>query len=149
MDPVIRNAHVLVAVKAYPNPSRSHIETVCTAGLLEGERWIRIYPVSFRFLQEDSQYPKYGWITLDLQRRFKDFRPESYMPNKGEQEEILLQSRIPPGKYGWAERKRLLLREVYYSMDELIEKAKGPERISLGMVKPTSIDAVTIEAVER
>jgi len=41
---------VLITVKAYPQPSRSYDELVCTAGILEDGSWIRIYPVPFKFI---------------------------------------------------------------------------------------------------
>ena len=72
------NAKVLITVKTYPLPSRSYTELVCTAGLLDGEKWIRMYPIPFRFLQDQKQYPKYAWVNIDLIRNTKDFRPESY-----------------------------------------------------------------------
>ena len=42
----IDDACVLVTVKTYPKPSGKYGELVCTAGLLDGEKWIRVYPVS-------------------------------------------------------------------------------------------------------
>ncbi|HND48961.1 MAG TPA: hypothetical protein PLL95_10405, partial [Anaerolineales bacterium] len=68
------NARVLITVKTYPLPSRSYTELVCTAGLLNGERWIRMYPIPFRFLQDQKQYPKYSWVDVNLTRNTKDFR---------------------------------------------------------------------------
>jgi hypothetical protein len=56
----IPEAKVLITVKTYPLPSRSYTELVCTAGLINGEQWIRIYPVSFRFLHDNDKYPKYS-----------------------------------------------------------------------------------------
>ena len=38
------NARVLITVKTYPLPSRSYTELVCTAGLLNGEKWIQNVP---------------------------------------------------------------------------------------------------------
>jgi hypothetical protein len=50
-------AHILITVKTYPLPSHWYGETVCTAGLLDGEKWVRIYPVSYRLLNDDQMYP--------------------------------------------------------------------------------------------
>ncbi len=57
---------VLVVVKTYPNPSMKHDETVCTAVISESGEWLRIYPVSFRYLAPDQQYKKWQWIELAL-----------------------------------------------------------------------------------
>ena len=59
---IIEKAKVLVTVKAYPKPSGKYEELVCTAGLLDGEKWVRIYPVPFRLLNDAKKYPKYAWI---------------------------------------------------------------------------------------
>lgn len=149
MESLIRDARILVVVKAYPNPSRAHRETVCTAGLLNGKEWIRIYPVPFRMLKDEAQYPKFGWIRLDIERRTKDFRPESYHLLRGEQEAIRLDGSLAADTAGWRERKRLLLREVYDSMDSLIQRAKSSERISLGIVKPREVFGVVAEETKR
>jgi hypothetical protein len=145
----IRNARVLVVVKAYPNPSRGYQETVCTAGLLDGTRWIRIYPVPYRFLRDEAQYPKYGWIELDLERRYeKDFRPESYRLLRGEQEPIKLIGQIKPTHTGWEERRRHVLALVYTSMSEIIADAYGPEHVSIAVLKPKEIIDVTWTVME-
>jgi len=67
---------VLITVKAYPLPSRSYDELVCTAGITEDSKWVRIYPVPFRFLRDEGQYSKYQWVEIDLEGRQDDFRPE-------------------------------------------------------------------------
>ncbi len=119
-------ARVLITVKTYPLPSRSYTELVCTAGLLNGEQWIRIYPVSFRFLQDGEKYPKYSWIEIDLVRNTKDFRPESYRPKLGVDERIIVTDKIGTGStHDWAARKSYVLKEVFTSMTELIQLAKG------------------------
>ena len=139
------NAKVLITVKTYPLPSRSYTELVCTAGLLDGEKWIRMYPIPFRFLQDQKQYPKYSWVNIDLIRNTKDFRPESYRL-KNENFSV-------SGKLGtsdsWAARKTFVQREVFSSMEDLIALAKGPEKKSLATMKPKEIVKFEIEEDER
>ena len=94
-------ARVLITVKTYPQPSGTYGELVCTAGLFQGTHWIRIYPIPFRFLQDSQQYPKYGWIELDLVRKTSDFRPESYSPRRGIDEDIRAIDRIGTDNH-WA-----------------------------------------------
>jgi hypothetical protein len=143
------NAKVFITVKAYPKPSGSYEELVCTAGLLHGEKWIRIYPVPFRLLDDQSKYPKYSWIQLDLERRSdKDFRPESYRPLRGIHEEITVLERIPTTN-NWRERKSLVLKDVYYSMDVLIRDAYSDRITSLATLKPAEILDVQVEQTER
>ena len=91
----IKDAKVLITVKAYPKPSGKYEELVCTAGLLNGQEWIRIYPVPFRLLDDRKKYPKYAWLQMDLERRAdRDFRPESYRPLRGIHEDIKVLERI-------------------------------------------------------
>lgn len=144
----IRNAKVLITVKTYPSPSRSYGELVCTAGLLNGEKWIRIYPIPFRFLQDEQKYPKYGWVELDLAKRTRDFRPESYQPLRGVDEPISFVDKIGTSS-DWLVRKSYALKEVFTSMSELIRLAKGPERKSLATLKPEKIVDFVIEDDER
>ncbi len=132
-------------MKAYPQPSRSYEELVCTAGLLDGRKWIRIYPVPFRFLKDASQYPKFGWIRLNLERRTQDFRPESFRPAKGIDEQITVEGQVT----GWDERKGFVLSRVYISMKSLIEDAYGPECVSLAVLRPSRILDVQVEATTR
>ena len=132
-----RKERILVTVKTYPTLSRSHAETVCTAGITEAGEWIRLYPVPFRRLEEKEQYRKFDWIDCEIQRNHKDKRPESYKP-------VNTSQLIPVGHLDtanhWSERRKLILEtcKVYTRVDQLIEEAK--ENIaSLAVFKPTEI----------
>jgi len=143
-------ARVLITVKTYPLPSRSYTELVCTAGLLNGEKWIRIYPISFRFLQDsEQQYPKYSWIEIDLVRNSRDFRPESYRPKLGVDEQIAVLDKIGTAN-DWAARRSYVLKETFTSMNDLIAQAKDANvRKSLATLKPARIVDFVIEEDER
>jgi hypothetical protein len=143
------STRVLITVKTYPLPSRSYTELVCTAGLLDGERWIRMYPIPFRFLQDQKQYPKYSWVEMNLVRNKKDFRPESYSPKLGVDEPIKVFEQIGTANQ-WAARKSYVLKEVFTSMSDLISLAKDPShRKSLATLKPSRIVDFIIEEDER
>lgn len=143
-------ARVLVTVKTYPLPSRTYTELVCTAGLLNGEKWIRMYPIPFRFLQDQQKYPKYSWVELNLTRNTSDFRPESYSPKLGVDEPINVFEHIGTTTGGWEMRKGYVLKEVFTSMNELIKLAKDPsQRKSLATLKPSRIVDFVWEADER
>lgn len=144
----ISNARVLVTVKTYPLPSSKYEELVCTAGILEDGKWIRIYPIPFRSMPFTEQYKKYQWIELDLIRNTRDFRPESYRPKRGFDEPI-----NPVGEVNtankWADRKTLVLKETFTSMNEIITLAKGETQKSLATLKPREIVDFVIEPDER
>lgn len=128
---------VFITIKTYPSISESYTELVCTAGFLEDGSMIRIYPVPYRFLKDYQQYKKYQWIDIDLVKRKKDFRPESYSP-KDIDKEFILERFV--GTENWAERKNMVLKNVYTNMSTLIADAKNPEKhISLAVLKPKEI----------
>ena len=140
----IEGARVLILVKTYPIPNSNFGETVCTAGLLDGEKWVRVYPISWRVLKDDQKYPKYSWIKLDLVRHPTDFRRETYKPRKGFEEAIAVVGELG-SKDAWAARKQFVLREVFTSMKELIAQAKSESVTSLATFKPAEILDFTVE----
>lgn len=139
------NARVLITIKTYPLPSRSYTELVCTAGLLNGEKWIRMYPIPFRFLQDQKQYPKYSWVEVNLTRNTKDFRPESY---RLKNESIKVLDTIGTAN-AWDARKSYVLKETFTSMEELIKLAKSSAKKSLATVRPKEIVKFEIKDDER
>lgn len=133
-----------MTVKAYPQPSRSYDELVCTAGVLEDGSWIRIYPVPFKFLL----FKKYQWIELDLVRNWSDFRPESYRPVNTDLSDMEIVGSIDTGQK-WALRKEYCCKEIFTSRSELIEASKAPSNKSLATFKPTKLIDFIIEETER
>jgi hypothetical protein len=142
------NARVLITVKAYPKPSGKYEELVCTAGLADGAKWIRIYPVPYRFLADNEMYPKYSWVRVDLVRNTSDFRPESYRPKQGLDEQFIVESTLGT-KDAWAARKSYVLREVFTSMKEIIGLAKSDAKKSLATLKPSEIVGFKVERSDR
>ena len=131
---------VLIAVTTYPLPSRSYDELVCTAGVLENGDWIRIYPVPLSFLIDlkgsgkVNNVVKYTWIELDLVRRPKDFRPESYSPKNYDFKDLKVVGSLNT-KSNWHKRKEYCLAKVYSNMTKLIEDSREPRNTSLATFK--------------
>ncbi len=69
---------ILITVKTYPTLSSTYDETVCTAGLRKDGSWIRVYPISFRKLDEFEKYKKFDWVEIGVERNYKDPRHESH-----------------------------------------------------------------------
>jgi hypothetical protein len=134
---------VLITVKTYPRPTPSYEEIVCTAGLLETGEWVRIYPIPFRDLPSYNQFKKFSWIELDLEKDNSDFRKESYKPKRRFEEEITTLIYVGTKKK-WLERKRLVLQEVFTSMEELIALAYSEDK-SLATMKPREVTGFVIE----
>ena len=138
------NASVLITVKTYPLPSVKYTELVCTAGLVDGEKWIRVYPISADLLKSSARVPKYSWVRMNLRRKESDFRPESYSPVLGVDEPIDIVSHIDTAN-AWASRRALVEREVFDSMEDLIALAKRQPPKSLGTIRPKEIVDLEIE----
>jgi hypothetical protein len=101
IDVVETTMAVLITVKAAPNPSTSYGETVCVAGIRIDpgyERWVRLYPVSFRDLERTEQFRKYQVVHLRATPNQRDRRIESWRPNR---------ESITPGVFlkPWASRR--------------------------------------------
>lgn len=114
---------IYILVKTYPVVSDKYSELVCTAGILEDGSWIRLYPVPFRFLEDEKRFPKFSWIEVEVQKRSEDFRPESYSPNL---DTLRVEEKMP---VNWRERKRSILKSpVYSDLSQLIRQAKSSKR---------------------
>jgi hypothetical protein len=62
---------ILVLVKTYPAISKKYGEIVCTAGITEDGKWIRIYPIPFRKINYRKRFKKYDWIEIELTKNKK------------------------------------------------------------------------------
>jgi len=134
---------VLITVTTYPQPSRSHDELVCTAGILETGEWIRIYPVPLSFLIDlkgngQLKEVKYTWIELELRKRSDDFRPESHSPKFYDFRDLAIHDRLDT-KSNWLKRKEFCLKNVYTNISKLIADSKAPKNVSLAAFKPATI----------
>jgi len=136
---------IYIVVKTYPTISKEYAELVCTAGILEDGSWIRLYPVPFRKLVDYQKYPKYAWVEVEVERRTKDFRPETYRPVVSTIEVI-----DSPKKVDWDERRRIVFKnkKIYTNLQELINKAKR-DGTSLAVFKPTKVLDFVAEATDR
>lgn len=136
---------IYIVVKTYPTISKEYSELVCTAGILEDGSWMRLYPVPFRKLDIDQEYPKYTWVEINATRNTADFRPETYRPDLST---IVVEA--TPKKVDWDERRRIIFKnkKIYTNLQELIDKAKS-DATSLAVFKPAKVLDFTIEEVER
>ena len=147
--PAPERTRVLVTVKAYPLPSRSYGELVCTAGFREDGSWVRIYPVPFRVIRDSTYVAKYQWVELALARNDRDFRPESYRPVHDDLSDMALGERVGTGKgRDWAVRRDLCCADVYTSKRKLVEDAYADPCVSLATFKPARILDLVVEEVE-
>jgi hypothetical protein len=130
-----RRIRVVPVVKAYPEPSQRHGETVCVAGVrtdVHPNCWIRMWPIDFRGLPFDEQFRKYEEIQLDVLPPTNDRRPESCRPVAGS---ITPTGRIFGTERGWAARWELIEPLMVPSMCDLRRRQDADaERVHLSAV---------------
>lgn len=90
----------VILVKATPHISQKYGETVCCAGITPNAEWLRLYPVTFRRLEDAKKFRRWDHIRFRWQKPKDDFRPES---RRVDQNSIEIIGRLPKN-----EKERLL-----------------------------------------
>lgn len=67
----------IVIIKAAPQVGQRHGETVCCAGIDLKGHWLRLYPVSFRTLDDGQKFGRWDRIRFKWRLPNDDSRPES------------------------------------------------------------------------
>lgn len=134
MDRAGRPIRVLVLVKTMPQLSAKYNDTVCVAGLaLDPLRWVRLYPVPFRYLAPGNQFAKYTIVKVGVRRSGGDLRFESLKIDASSIQSI---RKLSSGN-GWRARARYVEQMAEVSMCQLRRNIghdfNGP---SLGLVRP-------------
>jgi hypothetical protein len=145
MRPGYAEHKILIWGKTYPELSKKYIETVCTAGVLESGKPVRLYPITYRYLN-DEQFKLYQWITAGLLKNPNDPRPESY---KIDCDSITLGETLPATGDEWGKRGEFMFKDKgwqFESVDDL-QAAQKRDRTSIGIVTPRAITKV--EAADR
>lgn len=136
---------VLITVKSYPNPSRTYGEIVCVAGIdIESGKWMRLYPVTYRDLDENKKFKKYTVIQVKVGKPRRDNRPESHKVDVDSMKTL----EHFDTRDKWARRKAVVLPTEDKSMCEILRKSKTEDK-SLGMFKPKDIDFVWEKAAPK
>jgi hypothetical protein len=110
-------------VKALPQPSKKHGETVCCAGVTADRQWKRLFPVRFRHLSGDSSFSRWDWVKFQYSRPDRDNRVESCRVHE---ESIAIDGKMPR-----SEQARFLESLVLPSINAAIVKGQ-----SLALIRP-------------
>lgn len=133
---------LLITVKAAPNPSQTYGETVCVAALRmdpEKNRWVRLYPINFRALEDPYAFRKYDIVTLDAKPAPQDPRHESWRP-------IISTLQKVGHLDGWSKRRPWVADHIEESMCDLLAAVRAnPPARSLAAVRPREIDGLDIK----
>lgn len=133
---------VLITVRTYPVPAKSGVEVSCTAGVTDDGQWIRLFPIPYRFLDEDKRFSKYQWIDVDVTRPRDDPRPESHKLNA----ETISIVNSGSTERAWRERKDRLRHLIRPSLCEIRRELDANGHPTLGLFKPAQIKRLMIEA---
>jgi hypothetical protein len=132
---------VLIVVRTYPVPATNGAEVSCTAGITVEGKWIRLFPIPYRFLDPDSQFSKYHWIDVNIRKAPNDARPESY---KIDRDSIQIVRFVGPQR-GWRARKDLVYPLRAHCQCCLNAAWEAHHQPTLGFFRPKSILRLEIE----
>ena len=127
--------HILIAVKAYPNPSKKYGETVCCAGIdISTLKWIRLYPIPYRDLDISQKFKKYTIISVKCWKAADDHRLESFKVDSDSIEKLSYFDT----KRKWEARKKIVFQTVSSSFCSILQDITNNK--SLGTFKPRNIE---------
>lgn len=124
---MVQSSRVTILIKAYPQPSKKHIETVCCAGLDAEGNWRRLYPVRFRQLADEQCFSRWNIVKFSYSRPLQDSRKESCRIHE-ETIQIL-------GKVSSKQEKR----HIVDSAVVLSELEAGRRGDSLALIRPSNV----------
>ena len=134
---------ILIFGKTYPELSTKYTETVCTGGLREDGRPVRLFPVWLRYLEGNKQYKLYQWIDVPITKSTQDPRPESF---RIDPTRLVCRELVDTDGGTWRRRKELVFRDRNWhfgGLDALREAERTTKR-SIGLIKPGSVDDVRV-----
>jgi hypothetical protein len=132
---------MLITVRTYPTPARKGGEVSCTAGVTEDRKWIRLYPIPYRYLEEDRRFSKYQWIEAEIAKA-SDPRPESHHVNV---DSIRILSPPLSTRDSWRARKDYVLPLKAHCLCCLQQQRDQRGFPTLGFFKPKEIERLIIE----
>ncbi len=118
-----QSSRVTILVKALPQPSKRHGETVCCAGVTADGAWKRLFPIRFRHLKGESSFKRWDWVKFDYRAPTSDRRAASCHVYE---ESIAIDGKLAP-----KERARLLNPMIVGSAKHAMELGH-----SLGLIRP-------------
>lgn len=123
------STEAVVIIKAAPQVGQRHGETVCCAGIDLYGNWLRLYPVSFRLLEDCKKFGRWDRIQFKWRLPNDDTRPES---RRVDQDSIDI-----VGELKKAERERFLAKSIVTSL----QRERGAGR-SLALLRPEILEFV-------
>lgn len=139
--PSYQQKRLLVTVKTYPTPASKGAEVSCTAGITDDGKWIRLFPIPFRFMGGNQQFRKYQMIEVSTIKSSSDPRKESF---EVDIDTLKIVNDPLPTKDAWEARKELVLPLQAPSLCYL-KRNRRLTGDTLGIFKPKVIQKFIIE----
>lgn len=131
---------VLITVKTYPTPASKGAEVSCTAGITDDGKWIRLFPIPFRYMEGDKRFRKYEWIEVNA-KKSTDPRNESY---EVDIDTLRVVGNALSTRNAWQERKEIVFPLKVPSLCYL-QKTWRQSGNTLGLFKPRAVHKFVIE----
>ncbi len=136
------NKRILITARTYPVLAKKAIEVSCTAGITDDGRWIRLFPIPYRFLDQDKRFKKYQYIEANVAKAESDPRPESYNIDI---DSIKILSQPISTNDKWKARKDISFSLKTRSLCFLQAERDRNKEPTLGFFKPKTITRFKIE----
>jgi hypothetical protein len=132
---------ILIWGKTYPELSSKYLETVCTAGVTEAGRPVRLFPIPYRYLSQG--FDKYQWITATIYKNPADSRPESF---RIDCDSLEYGGKISTTPDEWGKRADVMFRDPswQFSTVEALYESQKTKGTSIGVVAPRVIKKIEI-----
>ena len=124
---MISQSRVTIVVKASPQPSKKHNETVCCAGIDDQGRWKRLFPVRFRQLSGEKAFSRWDIVKCKHSRPASDSRKESCRVHE---ESIEIVGTVKRD----SEKSNIIANSLVASEKEAVSKGD-----SLAVIRPTNV----------
>lgn len=118
-----------ILVKAAPRRSQTFGETVCCAGIDRHGQWVRLYPVSFRHLEDAQRFSRWDHI------RYRWSKPQAMKDTRSESRRVDPQSIEILRALKQADRNPLVARCAVTSL-----RCEREAQRSLALLKPEILD---------
>ena len=139
--PPLETRRALVVVRTDPSPAAKGAEVSCPAAITEDRKWMRLFPIPYRFLDPDRRFHKYQWIEASV-RKASDARPESYNIDI---DSIRLLGDPVPSDHGWRQRKEILFPLRAHCLC-CLKRARDEHKFpTLGLFRPGRIERLILE----
>lgn len=117
----------IILIKASPVIGQKHGETVCCAGLDLYGNWLRMYPVSFRVLEDGKKFRRWDRVRFNWRKPDDDDRIES---RRVDSQSLEIIGRLPD-----KEKIQFLNKKIVTSLNKELEEGR-----SLALLKPQILD---------